>query len=351
MFLRHTRLAARIAHAAILRPAFPVKLNFALTYWCQYRCKTCNIWQQHPKDELTTAEVTQFFRQNRQVAWLDLMGGEITLRKDIAEIASCITAECRSLALLHFATNGYLPDRAVSLAKCIARDFPGTFIITVSMDGDKTLNDDIRGIPGGYERQIETFNRLRELPNVHPVLGFTLSTFNTGRFFSALESWQRDIPGLRPSDVHLNLAQLSGHYYANSELTQIAVPPKSAAEQIRTYRRLRGMPLSPSTWLEWTYLRRLEDYLKTGRTPMRCHSLSASCFIDPWGQVFPCISYDRCIGNLRQTEMNLAPIWNSDLAKATQQEIWSYNCPQCWTACEAYQTILCNTPMPWRNRS
>ena len=61
---RSARLGAALLHTTIARPAAPLKLNFCLTYWCQYRCKTCNIWQRKPTDELTTDEIVTFVREN-----------------------------------------------------------------------------------------------------------------------------------------------------------------------------------------------------------------------------------------------------------------------------------------------
>jgi radical SAM protein with 4Fe4S-binding SPASM domain len=81
---------------------------------------------------------------------------------------------------------------------------------------------------------------------------------------------------------------------------------------------------------------------------MRCHSLRSSCFIDPWGTVFPCITYSRPLGSLRDTSMELAPLWHAPATTAVQQEIWKGDCPQCWTACEAYQSILGNLGRPGR---
>lgn len=75
---------------------------------------------------------------------------------------------------------------------------------------------------------------------------------------------------------------------------------------------------------------------------MPCHALRASCFVDPWGVVYPCITYAKPVGNLRETGMRLAPIWNGGEAVDVQKEIWQGRCPQCWTACEAYQSILGN---------
>ena len=75
---------------------------------------------------------------------------------------------------------------------------------------------------------------------------------------------------------------------------------------------------------------------------MPCHALRSSCFIDPWGVVYPCITYSRPMGSLRETGMRLDPIWNARGTGQVQEEIWKGDCPQCWTACEAYQSILGN---------
>jgi hypothetical protein len=42
---RSARLGAALLGATAHRPSAPLKLNLCLTYWCQYRCKTCNIWK------------------------------------------------------------------------------------------------------------------------------------------------------------------------------------------------------------------------------------------------------------------------------------------------------------------
>jgi radical SAM protein with 4Fe4S-binding SPASM domain len=109
---------------------------------------------------------------------------------------------------------------------------------------------------------------------------------------------------------------------------------------------LRGTSLHPVNVLEREYLKRVRKYLETGKTPMRCHAMRSSCFIDSWGNVFPCTIYDKKIGSLRDVDYDLEKIWNSDEAARVQQEIWEYKCPQCWTPCEAYQSIMGNFLRP-----
>jgi radical SAM protein with 4Fe4S-binding SPASM domain len=339
---RSARLGLALAGTTAGRPSRPLKINLCLTYWCQYRCKTCNIWQRKPTDELTTDEVLAFVRENPDVNWVDLTGGEIFLRPDINDILEGIVEGWRRLAILHFPTNGFLTDRIVSGAERIAGRGPAHCVITVSLDGDERLNDEIRGIKGGFRRQIETFKALRQIPGITPVFGVTLSSYNVGRFAETFEACARECPGLTIDDVHLNVAQVSGHYYANDGDAGVGPDPAAARRELDAYCRQRGPSRSVQQRLERAYLRYLDQYLLTGRTPMPCHALRASCFVDPWGVVYPCITYSRPIGRLRDTGMRLAPIWNADASLGLQREIWEGDCPQCWTACEAYQSILGN---------
>jgi radical SAM protein with 4Fe4S-binding SPASM domain len=339
---RSAHLGVALLKATAVRPAAPLKLNFCLTYWCQYRCKTCNIWQRQPSDELTTDEVLAFIRENPGVTWADLTGGEIFLRPDIDDVLEAVVKGWRRLALLHFPTNGFLTDKIAASVRRIAGRGPAQTIVTVSLDGDERLNDEVRGIKGGFRRQIETFKALRRIPDVVTVFGVTLSSYNLGRFAETFAACARECPGLTIDDVHLNIAQVSGHYYDNDGQQGIRPDPAAVRLELDAYQQLRGRPRSPKQLLENAYLGYLDKFLKTGRTPMPCHALRSSCFVDPWGVVYPCITYSRPIGRLRETGMRLDPIWNGPEATRTQREIWEGQCPQCWTACEAYQSILGN---------
>ena len=183
--------------------------------------------------------------------------------------------------MLHFPTNGFLTDRIRQVTERVARQSTADLIVTVSLDGDELLNDEVRGIAGGYRRQVATFNALRRIPGVRVVFGMTLSHLNAGQFEATFAACQRDCPGLTIADFHLNLAQVSEHYYGNEEMSATLIPREEAKEDLRRYRAKRGIPTSVSAWVEHRFLTRMNGFLDTGRTPMRCHALRSSCFIDP----------------------------------------------------------------------
>jgi len=349
-FLRLGWGAALAGRANVGRLAVPMKLTFALTYWCQYRCTTCNIWQRRPEDELTSEEILAFVRQTSGVVWADLTGGEIFLRPDAADLLQAMATSWRRLAVLHFPTNGFLTDRIVAATERLARRGGPSIVVTVSVDGPRRLNDEIRGIAGGFDRQMETLRALRAIPGVRAAVGMTLSRTNIDAVRNTFDACAQEVPGLRETDFHVNVMQLSAHYYGNADLRGQLPSPDAAREAVRQQRLRRRLPLTPSAWLERRYLGLLEEFLATGRTPIRCHALRSSCFIDPWGVVYPCLTYSRPIGNLRETGMRLAPIWRAEEARTRQREIWRGQCPQCWTACDAYPTILGNALRPGGGR-
>ncbi len=338
----HLNLARNILAANVGRLAFPYKLTYVVTYWCNYKCKTCNIWQRKPTDELTLDEVTQFFRRSNKFNWIDFTGGEVWLRKDFVGVVEAAVRHCRNLVLIHFPTNGYFTDRIVAGVKEIVALKPRKFIITVSTDGDEAVNDEVRGKAGGWARQMETFRQLRAIPGVRAVLGMTLSSYNADQFDKAFAAARAACPGLGPDDFHMNVAHESGHYYGNAGTGTVNPDREHVIQQVAHYQSLRSRSFGPVGLLEGWYLKHAAQYLRSGVTPMRCHALRSSCFVDSWGDVYPCGMYDARIASLRDYEYDLGRIWDLAKTRDLQREIWDFQCPQCWTPCEAYQTILGN---------
>jgi MoaA/NifB/PqqE/SkfB family radical SAM enzyme len=343
--VRQGAAALTLARANLGRLNAPLKVNLCVTYRCNYRCRTCNIWRRKPVDELSTDELLAFVAGNRTVQWLDVTGGEIFLRADIDALFDALAASWRRLAIIHFPTNGFLTDRIVASTQRLVGRTPAQVIVTVSVDGDELLNDQIRGVRGGFRRQLATFAALRRIGGARAVLGMTLSRDNVGHVDETFRACARECPDLRLEDFHLNVAQRSAHYYGNETSDHVA-----AADDLRTelqwYRSRRRPALSPSAWVEHRYLTHLERFLTDGALPMRCHALRSSCFVDPWGTVYPCITYSRPLGSLRETGMRLEPIWRRRETVQLQRQIWDGACPRCWTPCEAYHSILGNVLRP-----
>ncbi|MBV8818107.1 MAG: radical SAM protein [Acidobacteriaceae bacterium] len=334
-------LGKNILRSNVSRLPFPYKLTFAVTYWCNYRCKTCNIWERRPKDELSLEDIQRFFRKSPSFNWIDFTGGEVWLRRDFVEIVRSAVTNCPNLYSVHFPTNGFMTDRIVSGVEKIVEMKAPKLTVTVSVDGDEAVNDQVRGIKGGWRHQMDTYKALSKLRGVEVYLGMTLSSLNAEQYDKAFAAAKQEAPWLTHKGFHINVAHESAHYYGNSGMVLIQDKNRIRRE-VKRYLALRGPSLDPVNWIERRYLKHADKYLETGATPIRCHALRSSCFVNPWGEVYPCGMFDRKIAGLRDHDFDMGAIWNLDKTKQLQQEIWDYQCPQCWTPCEANQSLLGN---------
>lgn len=324
----------------------PYKLNFAVTYWCQSRCMTCNIWQMKPKGELTIEEVRKFAGKNNYFRWIELTGGEVFLRNDIVEIAEAFSQSCKGLYILTMPTNSLCNKSLVEkrLKSILELSIP-KIVVTVSLDGYRALHDKIRGVPGNYDKAIGTFKMLKELKKQYGklefVFGYTLSKFNQGCFKQTFEAVKRDIPDITYNDFHVNLGQISENYYSNNEM-DLRAENGAVVKELDEILANRRFMLDPIQAIESTFLKNLARYAATGKSPMRSRSMEASVFMDSYGNVYPSIMWNAKIGSIRDADYDLAPLLDGETATSIRKQVKENKEPEQWTSCEAYQTILGN---------
>jgi MoaA/NifB/PqqE/SkfB family radical SAM enzyme len=110
--------------------------------------------------------------------------------------------------------------------------------------------------------------------------------------------------------------------------------------EVEAFRVKKKKLFNPINNLENKYLTHAKKFISTGITPIDCKSLSSSVFIDPYGNVFPCSIWDKKIGNIRDFNYDLIAVLRNNIVKELLGQIQEKKCPNCWTPCEAYQSIL-----------
>jgi len=337
-------LTKHILESNIRRPSAPYKLTFAVTYRCNSRCEICNIWKKPIKQELTTAQIKKFFQTNTQFNWIDITGGEIFLRMDLPEIMETIIQTQPELYLLHTPTNGFMTNRIYTVTKAVLASKPKNYVISISLDGPKEVHDKLRGVKGAWEHAVATYKALQTLKSrsFSCYFGMTISGHNEKVLEQTYTELKKEIPGLQRSDVHLNIAHVSSHYYGNAK-KQIAMNT-TIPDAIQSFANKNPFPMTPIRLLETIYQKNIARYIRAGKTPLPCKSLSSSLFINPYGIVFPCAMWNYPLGNIMDFDYDIQKIWNASQTMKALKTIMQKKCPQCWTPCEAYQTILGNLP-------
>ncbi len=337
-------LGAAILGANFRSPALPYKVTFVATYHCNFRCEMCNIWQKKSVNEMTPAEIELFFDRWPQFKWVHLTGGEIFMRRDIDDVVAAIQRSCRSLYLLNFPTTGWFGDKTVALVANTLKRGIGRLMVTISVDGPKAVHEEMRGLPGSWDRGIETFRRLRGIKrsNFQTVVGMTLLAKNAGLVDQTIDAIRTVIPDFERRELHLNIGHESGHYFDNVGRSKLAPEHEKVASAVEAHRRALGSGVHPVQFLEHRYQSLVRSYYANGRSPLPCTALSSSCFIDAYWNLFACSIWDAKVGNLRENGFDLKALWDSPIRRQLRQDVADENCPHCWTPCEAYPTILGN---------
>jgi len=324
----------------------PYKLNFAITYRCQSRCLTCNIWKLRPSGELELEEIRRFAEKNRYFKWIGITGGEPFLRSDIYEIVEAFAKNSKGLYLLTIPTNSLTNKEAIlsRLEKMLGLGIPKV-VITLSLDGYRELHDKVRGVPGNFDKVMEIARAFRELQkkysNLSFVFGYTISKFNLGQLEATYQAVNKELGSVGRDDFHINIGQISDIYYNNAD-NGIEPDRKSLVEELESFISKRSGRIDAMQLIEEVFQRKLIEFAKTGKSPMRSRSLDASLFMDSYGNVYPSIMWGRKIGNIRDSDYDLMPIWHGKEAEETRKLIAAKAEPEAWTSCEAYQSIVGN---------
>lgn len=320
----------------------PYKIVYVVTKECHSRCQNCKIWKVKPENELTLEEVRKFAAQSPFLNWINLTGGETTDRKDLVEIIQAFIDSCPNLLLVNFATNGLKPEHIENTCKRIIELKPPKFVVTVSLDGPPKVNDALRGIKGDFLAATETYQRLSRLKGMEVYIGMTLYPQNVGLIDETVAAIRERIPDFDYRHLHVNIAHFSDHYFENGQ-TQPRSPHESI-KAVEDYLYKRGIPRTPFEWVERMYQLEIRKYLETQKTPLSCSALMSSVFVTEHGDIYPCSIWSKKMGSLRQSNYSLVPILESQLAKTTRQQVMKSQCPNCWTPCEAYQTLAAHAP-------
>lgn len=290
----------------------PFSLVISISFRCNSKCRTCDVWRK-PNDDLTLDEWTKVFEKiGRGPIYMTFTGGEPFLRKDLADMVLAAYRHCRP-EYITIPTNGILTPRILEGVRRICENAPQSQIgINLSLDGIGQEHDDIRLVPGNWERSMKTWAALKELQKTQKNLVLTIHTviskFNIHRFRQIYDG----LKPLRPDSyitevaeerveldtVGLDITPLAKDYAPIADLLSErahAVPARGFAKLTQSFRA--------------HYYQLAKHTLAEQRQVIPCFAGWASGHIGPNGDVWSCCIRAEPVGNLRDTDYDLRPVW------------------------------------------
>jgi sulfatase maturation enzyme AslB (radical SAM superfamily) len=209
------------------------------------------------------------------------------------------------------------------------------------LDGFEKMHDMIRGTPKSFARAEKTFKLLSKLgekhKNFHLEREVTVSKYNISELpllFKYLG--EKNIP------FTITFARGSEYYENKNDNVSLSEIPEQ---------RIVGLldPISNSRLVgkeeivRNVFIKLARKYFVNPRKQIiPCYSGFSSLFVDPYGNVYPCIMFFERLGNLRKVDFDLKKILSDGGTKRVRMIIKENGCPSCWTPCEAYTTIIQN---------
>lgn len=277
------------------------------------------------------AESTPAFRQ------LVLTGGEPMLRKDIAEIFAAFACRQKAQTIL-INTNGLKPAKIVEVAEQVKTEFPGTGLdFQISLDGMRDTHDRIRGVPGNFDKAIETLRAISELGEKYPALtchALTVITDLNYKELVALNDTLRE----RVSENIVHGFEM----VRDVETTAWGIPPEIAEQGVGP-KAMSPPPIEAFS--------QLAEDLKTinRRGPYRAnafhiHNLAQMEMIRTQKEQYPCVTAGQAVGvvysngdvahceftlpfaNLADFDFDFQKLWHSDAANERREGIKKCYC-------------------------
>ncbi len=335
----------------ILRPrrAFPLYLVFFLTERCNADCKHCLLGGIKPgKDELSLEEIEKISSKMDDFLFLLPTGGEPFLRRDLAEIVR-IFHRNNNVCNVGIPTNGGLTKRVVETVTDILDTCPGLdLMVDVSVDGIGKDHDEIRRVPGLFEKAMTTFRELKKIEAKYPrftaAIETTVSSYNDSKLREMYEYFTENTEAdtiftllcrgkpLEPAAKFFNID--------NYEKYARAMEKGIKERMLAGYRRFPFSDvINAKRIIRHQVIARV---IRENRMILPClgGSLGGAIFAD--GEVLPCeLHGDLKLGNLRDHDYDFKKIWFSEKADRARDVIRDTKC-FCTYECFLTLNILFN---------
>jgi len=342
------KIAKLQASYALGKPlALPMNLTISVSYRCNSRCKTCNVWQR-PNDDFTIEEYDKTFASvGRAAYWFTFSGGEPTLRKDLPEMVESAYRHCRP-GIINIPTNG-IQDKIIParIERVLQAAPTSDVIVNLSLDGIGEKHDSVRGVKGNFERAMRTYAGLKALKGryknftlgVHTVI----SNFNVDEFENIYQFVHNE---MKPDSFISEIAE------ERVELDTVGMgitPPIQKYQPVieRLQEDIRKAEFNGVSRITQAFRDRYYDIVKRTLVEQRqiipCLAGVASAQIAPNGDVWTCCIRAESVGNLREHNYDFAATWRTTKADELRRSIKAGEC-YCPLANASYTNMLCHTP-------
>jgi MoaA/NifB/PqqE/SkfB family radical SAM enzyme len=290
----------------------PFSIVVSVSYRCNSKCKTCDVWRK-PNDDLTVEEWDKIFTKiGRGPLYFTFTGGEPFLRRDTVDMALSAYNHCRP-SVITIPTNGLLTRQIADQVDRLCAGAPKANIgINLSLDELGERHDAIRMVKGNWKKAMETWAVLKALQKRHKNLVLTthtvISNYNIDRFFEIYAGLGVLQPDSYITEIAEERVELDTIDWNITPLAEKYAPVADFLSQEARRRPVKGFAKITQAFRA-EYYQLAKRTLYEHRQVIPCYAGWASCQIAPNGDIWSCCIRAEEVGNLRETNYDLRPIW------------------------------------------
>ena len=326
----------------------PLRCSIALTYKCNSKCKTCDIWKIYRKcpdkqtKELTKEEWFNFFGElKNDLLWIDITGGEPFLNNDLNKIFKYIIRKTKIYSV-NITSNCLLGNKIVEKTKEMLKEMPLSkkLLMGVSIDGYGEAYKKVRGVQG-FDIAIQTYLKLKKLEkqnkNFKLHLSYVISKYNNGnleKFYSLMKTKY----GLNIEEFSVVIN--SGGYFHQLSRRNLNINKCFGDLKFYLSELKKTKPKDFVNKLRRNYYIDYANFVHEKKSINKCKAMKTSFFVDPYGNIYPCMMWLVPIGNIKN--QSFYKIWDSKKAEMIRKAIKEKKCPGCIASCELQHNWLTN---------
>ncbi len=332
----------------------PIHLTFFVTKRCNSRCPFCFYLRSEngPADsrpELSVAEIEKISSSLGPLLWLAFSGGEIFLREDLVEIAKVFYRNNKPSIML-FPTNGLMPGVIRDRIEAVLTSCPKSVVaLKLSIDGLGEAHDEIRNVPGSFDKTMETYRAVAGMLEKHPNFELGVNTvfcFQNQDSMDKIIDYVRGLAYIKTHTISLIRGNLADRRFANVDTEKYLNAVQKLEQNLKSglspVYRFRGAGIKAAQDILQRKI--IHQTLQEKRRIIPCFAGRLNLVLNEAGEVFPCELLTASFGNVRDFGYDMRRVMASKTSGTVVESIRRDGC-YCTHECYLMTNILFNPLM------